>query len=428
MDESLRRLKRQADSGDPSAQQAYYMALWRSGDTSTLHYLDRIHRAPGIIEFFDSLVPQLVQASIDAPETNLPKLAWITVRTNRRIPGIYPWYYWQCVACHGASDHYIEIENCCALDHSFQAVGQFDPISYRDELLAEQEQQEFPFDYDSDKDWREGKRKFHEWPEWARTYCQAQKFRQTNRRNPDDTRSALVKNFLSSQDPTVLDQFLREWARSPDINSMLRLASGWTNPSPEAFKKVETTFREYIHEPMWEAGRQFYTLDDETDKTTHAWTPAFWAWRKPYDEACEVIIRLYEAKKVFILEDAEVFPHEELFPHYPSRSPNYLELHSNHTLAEINRPVNVADGIFEAEYWDQRHSVMQEFEILTKVSIAQLGRSGRHIVVADDENNRLAYPYLKKLALQLEEKLINTMNEFVGYPQAPEEVEEDGDE
>jgi hypothetical protein len=79
-----------------------------------------------------------------------------------------------------------------------------------------------------------------------------------------------------------------------------------------------------------------------------------------------------------------------------------LELHSNHTLWSIDE--------VPKEYGNIRHEYMYEFEEQTGVTLELLGRSGRHVCVECNLTNILDYVKLKKLALKLEEKLINYCN------------------
>lgn len=83
----------------------------------------------------------------------------------------------------------------------------------------------------------------------------------------------------------------------------------------------------------------------------------------------------------------------------------YLELHSHHTIWNINKDFNWDD--YESEVILSIFEMQNHFKDL---EVYQLGRSGRHICVEDTPINRGRYKHLVAFAKQLEEDLINYFN------------------
>ncbi len=83
----------------------------------------------------------------------------------------------------------------------------------------------------------------------------------------------------------------------------------------------------------------------------------------------------------------------------------YLELHSNRTLWDIDKPFNFND--YEAEVFI---SVLELESHFKNLEVFQLGRSGRHICVPDTPINRRRYKHLVNYANKLEQELINYFN------------------
>lgn len=83
----------------------------------------------------------------------------------------------------------------------------------------------------------------------------------------------------------------------------------------------------------------------------------------------------------------------------------YLELHANRTLWKIDKDLN------EDELYCELEGAIEMFESITGECLFMLGRSGRHICIADTKKNSKRFQYLRKIALKLEQDFITRLND-----------------
>lgn len=87
----------------------------------------------------------------------------------------------------------------------------------------------------------------------------------------------------------------------------------------------------------------------------------------------------------------------------------YLELHDQHVWWKLDNPKLSDDDA--ADLWGMiiRDAIV-EFENITHTPVYLLGRSGRHVCVADTPENSRRYGYLQRVALRLTEECIAEFN------------------
>jgi len=92
-------------------------------------------------------------------------------------------------------------------------------------------------------------------------------------------------------------------------------------------------------------------------------------------------------------------------PRYYDGGRSYLQLHDNRTLWKCT---NEANSLDEFEFLVE--IAIQDFEERAHEPLLLLGRSGRHVCVEDKLSNSRRYQWLRKIALDLEDGVINQFN------------------
>ena len=92
-------------------------------------------------------------------------------------------------------------------------------------------------------------------------------------------------------------------------------------------------------------------------------------------------------------------------PRYYDHHKSYLELHDNHTIWDLEN-----ENKTDEEYLVLVEEAVQFFELRTETPLFLLGRSGRHVCVEDNYKNSKRYQWLKRVALELEQNMIDTFN------------------
>jgi hypothetical protein len=94
----------------------------------------------------------------------------------------------------------------------------------------------------------------------------------------------------------------------------------------------------------------------------------------------------------------------------------FLELHANRTINKIDLPEYSDLGPNGEFFWSIYSNLLttfsKEFQDQTGEELHFLGRSDRHVCVADTLENRDNYEVLRNLALELEKELIKRVQEF----------------
>jgi hypothetical protein len=87
----------------------------------------------------------------------------------------------------------------------------------------------------------------------------------------------------------------------------------------------------------------------------------------------------------------------------------YLELHAQHVEWQLDNPKIAVEDF--ADLWGQIVTdAIEEFESITHTEMYLLGRSGRHVCVADTPENSRRYGYLQRVALRLKEQCVAEFN------------------
>lgn len=94
--------------------------------------------------------------------------------------------------------------------------------------------------------------------------------------------------------------------------------------------------------------------------------------------------------------------------------PTYIQLSDNPTVWELDPKGVEMDGENEDfanyYYWDLVNSACKQFEQKSGVEVYLLGRSGRHVCVEDNAQNRRRYRSLCNLQQKLEKWVVTTFN------------------
>lgn len=100
-----------------------------------------------------------------------------------------------------------------------------------------------------------------------------------------------------------------------------------------------------------------------------------------------------------------------------------IELNDNHTLNDIQVPEGYKDdgSFYEVSYAQLVNDAAKEFEERTGVPLEYLGRSGRHVCVANNFLNAYRYNELKAVQEELEQKVINDANAMLNETEPVEE-------
>lgn len=100
-----------------------------------------------------------------------------------------------------------------------------------------------------------------------------------------------------------------------------------------------------------------------------------------------------------------------------------IELNDNHTLNDIQAPEGYEDdgSFYEVSYAQLINDAAKEFEERTGVPLEYLGRSGRHVCVANNFSNAYRYNELKAVQEELEQKVINDANAMLSETEPVEE-------
>ena len=95
----------------------------------------------------------------------------------------------------------------------------------------------------------------------------------------------------------------------------------------------------------------------------------------------------------------------------------YIQLSDEHTLWKVHTlDKQISDK--EAEQWDAFYydlvrEACKKFEEKSGVEVLLLGRSGRHVCVADTPQNRRRYRSLCNLQMKLENKVLAEFNKYI---------------
>ena len=84
----------------------------------------------------------------------------------------------------------------------------------------------------------------------------------------------------------------------------------------------------------------------------------------------------------------------------------YLELHANHSAWNLENPTKS-----DSDWASLVEEAVLTFEEETGTSVFLLGRSGRHVCVENNLENRQNYKKLRDLALGLEKEAIDSFNQ-----------------
>jgi len=87
----------------------------------------------------------------------------------------------------------------------------------------------------------------------------------------------------------------------------------------------------------------------------------------------------------------------------------YLELHHERVEWQLDNP-RLANDEWAKLWGDIVRDAIQDFERITHTEVYLLGRSGRHVCVADTPENSRRYSYLQRVALRLTKQAIAEFN------------------
>jgi hypothetical protein len=87
----------------------------------------------------------------------------------------------------------------------------------------------------------------------------------------------------------------------------------------------------------------------------------------------------------------------------------YLELHRERVEWQLDNP-RLADDEWAIFWGDIVREAIADFERITHTEVYLLGRSGRHVCVADTPENSRRYDYLQRVALRLKEQCVTEFN------------------
>ena len=95
----------------------------------------------------------------------------------------------------------------------------------------------------------------------------------------------------------------------------------------------------------------------------------------------------------------------------------YIQLSDEHTLWKVhtlNNPISDKEAEqWDAFYYDLVREVCKKFEEKSGVEVLLLGRSGRHVCVADTTQNRRRYRSLCNLQMKLENEVLTEFNKYI---------------
>lgn len=100
---------------------------------------------------------------------------------------------------------------------------------------------------------------------------------------------------------------------------------------------------------------------------------------------------------------------EDGFPIYRDGGTEYLELHDNRTMWDLTR-----EDDYVGEFHDEVSMALEQFELETGVEIGLLGRSARHVCVANNYENRENFAFLQARAKEIERELVHRWNTQIG--------------
>ena len=202
---------------------------------------------------------------------------------------------------------------------------------------------------------------------------------------------------------TWFQETLQQIEVTPDLAKIMQLVNycQQNSCSQEDKDKLEKAVR-LIHRPLWEAGRKYYKirLPERGADIRLIYSPEGVQWKNEYDEISEILEELLkgqeEPAKYHDVHSGEVF----------------LELHDHHTIWKLDTPVASGPGPTpsDEDYYLLVQQAKEIFQEQTKVQIYLLGRSDRHVCVEDTPENRMIFPYLREIALGLEQGVIEQFN------------------